>query len=145
MAVPFNARIGSRLMSDLPAGISSISPAGQRDVCMALSFALLLAWLVWGESWLVWTASGALFLGMVWPGAFAPLAFLWFSAAYYLGRLSSAILLSAVYLVILLPVAIVRRLLGKDELALKKWKRGEESCFNSRRHLYGPGDFTNPY
>ena len=46
---------------------------------------------------------------------------------------------------VLLPVALIRRLLGKDDLKLALWKRGTGSCFLRREHVFCPEDFRHPY
>ena len=62
-----------------------------------------------------------------------------------LGKIMSSVLLSVVYLVIVLPVAALRRLMGKDSLRLRQWRSGSESCFIVREHSYTAEGLKHPY
>jgi hypothetical protein len=117
----------------------------QRDVCLALTFLLLLLWLLFKQTFFVYAAMLLLLLGMCAPGAMAPFAVVWFGLARILGSVMSFVLLTLVYVVILLPVAIVRRCMGKDAMNLKLWKNGKGSCLVEREHVFTPEDFTHPY
>lgn len=122
-----------------------VSPLQERDTCLALTFLLLLLWGFFRWPPLVWGAMGMLFLGMTVPAALRPAAWLWFGLARALGAVTSRLALTVVYVAVLLPVALVRRLLGKDDLRLRLWKRGRGSCFLRREHVFGPEDFRHPY
>lgn len=122
-----------------------VTPLQERDTCLALTFLLLLLWVFFRWTPLVWAALGMLFLGMTVPAALRPAAWLWFGLARVLGAVTSRLVLTVVYAAVLLPVALVRRLLGKDDLRLALWKRGRGSCFLRREHMFGPEDFRHPY
>lgn len=123
----------------------NITKVQQRDTCLALTFLLLLIWLFTKQTAFVYAAMGLLLLGMLIPAAMSPLAWLWFGLSHALGKVTSSILLTAVYALILLPVAFVRQLLGKDSLHLRHWKKSDKSCFRNRNHVFTPEDFNNPY
>lgn len=132
-------------MSGYPDKTGSATPAQQRDACLVASFVLLLMWAIWHENIYIWLAMSVIFLGMTIPMVFRPVARLWFSLSLWLGKITSAILLAMVYVVILLPVAMARKLMGKDELNLKKWRKCSGSCFYARNHQYSGDDFYHPY
>ena len=46
---------------------------------------------------------------------------------------------------LMLPVAVLRRLMGKDALRLRQWRSGSASCFIVREHLYTAEDIKHPY
>jgi hypothetical protein len=46
---------------------------------------------------------------------------------------------------IVLPVALIRKAMGKDSLLIKKWKKGTESVFKTRDHLFQATDIDKPY
>jgi 5-bromo-4-chloroindolyl phosphate hydrolysis protein len=77
--------------------------------------------------------------------AFYPFAILWYSLSNILGRIVSSILLTAVYFTVLMPVAMIQKLAGKDKLYIKQFKKTSESAFITRNHLYKKSDLENPY
>lgn len=126
-------------------GISGITRIQERDTCLALTFLLLLIWFFTRHAELIYAAMAFLLVGMIWSAAMRPLAFLWFGLSNVLGKIMSCVLLSVVYLVIVLPVAVVRRLMGKDSLRLRQWRSGSESCFVVREYSYTAEDLKHPY
>ena len=82
---------------------------------------------------------------MTWPKFYSPLAPLWFGLSHFLGGIVSKILLTIVFLVLVAPVGILRRLLGIDSMGIKKWKNGSGSVFIERNHTYTGPDLEVPY
>lgn len=68
---------------------------------------------------------------------------LWFGLAKILGFVNSRIILTVVYFLILVPMAILSRLLGRITVQLKK--REGESYFVTRNHKYSKADLENPW
>ena len=116
-----------------------------RDSCLALTFLLLLIWLFTKNVYLVYAAMLLLLAGMVVPVSMKPLAWIWFGLSHLLGQVMSRILFGIVYLLLVLPVGLIRRLLGKDALRLKLWKRSDSSCFVERAHVFSAEDLKNLY
>jgi membrane protease YdiL (CAAX protease family) len=65
----------------------------------------------------------------------------WFKLALGLGWVNSRILLTIIYFVFLLPIALVSRLFTKDPLKLKL--RKEKTLYTQRDHLYTKEDLQN--
>jgi len=86
-----------------------------------------------------------LVINMLNSKAFYPFAILWYSLSNFLGRIVSSILLTAVYFIVLMPVAMIQKLAGKDKLKIKQFKKSSESVFITRNHLYVKSDLENPY
>ena len=124
---------------------SGITRMQERDTCLALTFLLLLIWFFTRHEEIIYAAMLFLLLGMIWSAAMRPLAFLWFGLSNVLGKVMSSVLLSAVYLIIVLPVAVLRRLMGKDALRLRQRRSGSDSCFIVREHIYTADDIEHPY
>jgi energy-coupling factor transporter transmembrane protein EcfT len=122
-----------------------ITPLQGRDTCLALTFLLLLIWFFTRNAYLVYAAMLFLLVGMAVPVAMKPLAWVWFGFSHLLGQFMSRVLLSIVYLLFVLPMGLVRRVLGKDSLRLKLWKQGDASCFVERGHVFTADDLKNPY
>jgi len=74
-----------------------------------------------------------------------PFAILWFGLSNLLGTIVSKILLSIVFFIIVLPVALLRRMLGKDSLLLKKFKKSSESVMKTRNQTYVATDLEKPF
>ena len=122
-----------------------ISKIQERDTCLALSFLLLLIWLFAKNACLIYAAMLLLLIGMVVPVSMKPLAWIWFGFSRLLGQLMSRVLLGIVYGLLVLPIGLIRRLLGKDSLRLKLWKQSDSSCFVERTHVFTAEDLKNPY
>ncbi|MCC8189303.1 MAG: SxtJ family membrane protein [Planctomycetes bacterium] len=105
---------------------------------------LLLGLLVGGRGWL-WAAVVALVLNMASPRLFRPFAYLWLNFAHVLGVVVGSIVLACQFFLLVLPVGLVRRLLGRDAMALRQWRQGDGSVFVQRNHTYGPDDLRHPY
>lgn len=116
-----------------------------RDTGMAMVLIMLLLELFLGTGIYFKIAIPVLILDMTIPQLFIPLAYIWFGLTHLLGTLVSKILLFTVFSVIVLPIALLRRLMGKDSLSLKKWNTNRESVFTTRDHLFTSTDIEKPY
>jgi hypothetical protein len=64
---------------------------------------------------------GGLFvIGLLKPHLLSPLSNAWYLLGELLGRVVSPIILGIIFFLLITPVAIIGKLLGRDELALKK-------------------------
>lgn len=124
---------------------SKISPLQCRDTALALSFLALIIWFFTRDAGWVYGCMGLLLLSMIWPASMTWPARLWFGLSHVVGAVMSRVLLSLIYIVILLPVALLRRIMGKDSLRLRTWKGGEASAFVTRDHTFTKDDLTHPY
>lgn len=84
-------------------------------------------------------------LNMTWPALFMPLAYVWFRLAELLGSVMSRVLLTIVYAMIVTPMGLIRKMIGKDLMRLKDWKKGEKSVFVVRKYHYKREDLEKPY
>ena len=67
---------------------------------------------------------------------------MWLNLSEMLGNISSRIILSIVFFLVLVPIALLYRLFNKDALMIKNIK---ESTFNKRDHKYTKEDFEHPW
>jgi len=79
------------------------------------------------------------------PILFYPLAILWFGLSELLGKVSPVILLTIVFFLVVTPVGLIRRLLGKDALRLKAFKKDRRSVMVDRNHLYTKNDLMHSF
>jgi polyferredoxin len=116
-----------------------------KDSGLALVLIALILSMVFSPHYLLPIGIGLLVVTMSVPTLFRPFARIWFGFSQALGYLVSKILLSLLFYGLVTPVGCIRRVLGKDSMQLKKWKRGKVSVFHDRDHLFTRQDLDNPY
>lgn len=116
-----------------------------KDSGLALVLIALILSMVFSPHYLLPIGIGLLVVTMTVPTLFRPFARIWFGFSHALGTLVSRMLLTLLFYGLVTPVGCIRRLLGKDSMQLKKWKRGEVSVFHDRDHLFTRQDLDNPY
>lgn len=115
--------------------------ASKSQLVMVVGF--LVFYLIFKAEWLAWLSAtlGIIFLAIPTLGKWILKG--WFKLAEGLGWLNSRILLSAIFYVILLPIATLQRFSGKDNLKLRYSK--EDSAYDTRNHQYGAKDLENTW
>ena len=89
-------------------------------------------------------AGPTLILGaLVWPRALLPIERGWTLVAHALGWVNTRILLALVFFVVLAPIALVLRALGKDPLQRRRDSR--RSTYWRAREPAEPDRLTRPY
>jgi hypothetical protein len=80
---------------------------------------MVLGFLLFHIPWLLWVATGIAAIAVVSPylGGLISNGWLWLGVA--LGRITGPLILGLVFFVVLFPVALLFRLLGKDNLMIK--------------------------
>jgi hypothetical protein len=117
-----------------------MSDSGQALALVCLIVGLLSA----SRPWL-WATLAVLVLNMACPPFFRWFAFLWLNFSRLTGGVVSRVIMTLEFFLLVLPVGLIRKAMGKDALALRKWRQGDESVFVVRNHLYRPEDLRNPY
>jgi hypothetical protein len=112
---------------------------------MAMALLALLLGFLTDARWFFPLATVLLVVTMAVPAVYRPIAFVWLGLSHFLGTIVSRVLLTAVFFVIVLPVGLLRRVLGHDSLQLKKFGKGTESVMRVRDHMYAPSDVDKPY
>ena len=124
---------------------NQITPNQARDTGLALLLILLLIVYFSENVTLIIPGIGVLVLIMVWPKIFSPLAPFWFGLSNLLGTIVSKFILSLLFFLIVTPVGIFRRMLGKDSMRLKDWRNGRDSVLLERNHTFTKKDIDKPY
>lgn len=122
-----------------------ISDEQCKDSGLALVLIALILSMVFSPHYLLPIGIGLLVVTMSVPTLFRPFARIWFGFSHALGTQVSKILLTLLFYGLVTPVGCIRRVLGKDSMQLKKWKRGKVSVFHDRDHLFTRQDLDNPY
>ena len=122
-----------------------ISPSQTKDTGLAIILILLLIVHFQGTPHLILPAIIILILTMTWPTIFKPLAHVWFWLSNFLGNIVSRVLLTLIFGIIVIPIGLIRRLSGSDQMRFKAWKNGQGSLFVKRDHVISAKDIENPY
>lgn len=124
---------------------TSITKDQAKDSGMAIVLILLLIGFFAKDDLFYKIAIPVLLMNMIFPMFYYPFAILWFSLSNLLGTVVSKILLSAIFFIFVLPIALLRRLFGKDSLLLKKFNKSSESVMKTRNHTYVAADLEKPF
>ncbi len=116
-----------------------------KDTGMAMVLILLLITLTFKRDIFFFCAIGALVLNMIAPQVYRFVAVIWLGLAHLLGTIVSKVSLSIVFLGIVTPVGLWRRIFAKDSLKLKGFKAGHESVMQERNHTFVGEDIERPY
>jgi len=116
-----------------------------RDTGMAMVLLILLALLKWGRNELLIAALIVHVVNMIVPQVFRPVAIAWFGLAHLLGAIASRVLMFVVFALVVTPIGLLRRALGKDSLRLRAFRSGDESVMVVRNHTFSAGDLEKPY
>lgn len=116
-----------------------------KDGGMALVLILLILHFTFAEYLLLVIAAVTLVITMGAPGLLKPFAEVWFHVAHFMGTYVSKIILFVVFYIVVTPVGILRRLLGKDTLKLKEFKKGRASVMDERNVIYKAEDIVRPF
>jgi len=125
--------------------VRNISVDQARDTGMAMVLICLLVAIFSKSAGVTVVAAVLLVVNMAVPAVFKPVGVVWLSLSHALGTVVSKILLSIVYFLLVTPVGLVRKMVGKDTLKLKAFKQDSASVFTVRDHTYTNADIDKPY
>jgi hypothetical protein len=80
-----------------------------------------------------------LVLGLAWPRILAPLNRIWTRLGLFLGMIVSPVVLGLMYFVVVTPIGVLMRCLGKDPLRLRR-DPGTKSYWIMREPPGPPGE-----
>jgi hypothetical protein len=136
------ARKRSRLSAIFPA---TVTRDQSKDTGMALVLVLLLLFLARHNQWYVTAAVAVHLVNMTAPGLFRPAAIVWFGLSHVMGAIVSRVLLTAVFFLVVTPVAKVRQMIGADPMQLRGFKKSTQSVMQVRNHTFTAKDIEHPY
>jgi len=93
----------------------------------------------------MYLAIGAQFINLLVPRFYHPIAIIWFGFSKLIGAVTSKVILAAVFFLIVTPVGLIRRMQKKDRLHIRKFKKGKQSVFLARNHVYDASDLKNTF
>ncbi len=116
-----------------------------KDTGMAMVLILLLIGYFTKTIAYYHTATIALLVTMTIPRLFYPIAIFWFGLSNVMGAVMSKVILSLVFILVVVPIGIFRKVIGKDAMMLKSWKKGTASVMKVRNHTFTAEDLEKPY
>jgi len=123
----------------------TISKKQASDTGMAIVLILLFVGLFSEDNFYYKIAIPVLVINMIFPMLYYPIAIFWLGFSHLLGTVMSKIILTIVYIILVIPVGIIRRIMGKDPLQLNKFKRGADTVMKVRNYKFSSKDIENPY
>ncbi|MBC8321078.1 MAG: hypothetical protein H8E34_10175 [Bacteroidetes bacterium] len=124
---------------------TKISKKQASDTGMAIVLILLLVGLFAQNNLYYKIAIPVLVINMIFPMFFYFFAIIWLGISQLLGTVISKIILTIVYIIMVIPVGLFRRLLGKDSLQLSDFKKSSNSVMKMRNYNFSSKDIEKPY
>jgi len=84
-------------------------------------------------------------LTLIVPVIFYPFAVFWFGLSTILGAISSRVLMTIIFFLVVVPVGWIRKLSGNDSLKLRQFRKSVESVMIKRDHEYTKTDLENTF
>jgi hypothetical protein len=125
--------------------MKKITKDQSRDTGMAVVLLLLLIFASKKKEGYLLAAIILQVVNMAVPQVFKPAAVVWLGFSELLGAVMSRILLSIVFFAVVTPIAVFRRLVGKDSLKLRAFKASKDSVMVERNHTFIGRDLERPY
>lgn len=136
----------SALQDFIRSGVKrNLTKEQSKDSGLALLLILILLGYFTGNSVYYTLTIPVLLVVMIVPGWFWPFGIVWFTFSNLIGSVMSKILLSIIFFVVVLPVALLRKLFGIDNLKLTQFKKDKESVMYIRDHRFVRNDIEKPY
>jgi len=123
----------------------TISTKQASDTGMAVVLLLLLIGFFSNNNLYYKVAIPVLVVNMTFPKFYYPFAFVWLGISQLLGTFMSKIIISLIYIIMVIPTGVFRKLLGKDTLQLSNFKKDKKSVMRPRNHTFVSKDIENPY
>ena len=79
------------------------------------------------------------------PVIFYPFAVVWYAFARIMGHVMSALVLTSVFIILIIPFGIARKLIGKTKLMFPDFNKGNKSIMHDREQMYTSADIAKPF
>ncbi|RMG21417.1 MAG: hypothetical protein D6730_18300 [Bacteroidetes bacterium] len=124
---------------------TNISRDQARDTGMAMVLILLLVGLFTAQPLYYKLAIPVLLINMIYPMFFYPIAILWFGLSHLMGSVMSKVLLTILFAVLVVPLGLLRRLMGKDAMQLKRFGGQDATAMKVRNYTFVASDLEKPF
>lgn len=123
----------------------NISKDQVKDTGMVVVLVLLVLGYLTNNNTYYFISIVLLIIDMIVPKLFTPFAVIWFGVSKILGNITSKIILTVIFFTIVWPIAMLRKIMGKDSLQLRLFKKNSDSVFKVRNYTYKAEDLEKPY
>ena len=114
-------------LADFKAEVGRLEPTRRNlrsfGLVMLAALGLIGGWLWWQESpYYQWLLAPGIILGLwglLWPSGMKPLYLAWMTLALVMGQIRNRVLLTAIFYLVVTPLGLVLKALGKDLLGLR--------------------------
>jgi len=113
-----------------------------KETLLVLVLAVLVWYRVSRHAFLLWVAGGLVLIGLFLPVLADGIHRVWMKLAELLGGITSRVLLTVIFFIVFVPLGLISRLLGKNDLLVPPTGR---SFFKVKDHLYTREDLENPW
>ena len=113
-----------------------------KETILVLVLAVLVWYRVSRHPFLLWVARGLVLTGLFLPVLADGIHRVWMKLAEILGAVMSRVLLTVIFFVVFVPLGLISRLLGKNDLLVAPTGR---SFFKVKEQLYTKEDLENPW
>ena len=112
------------------------------QLCAAV---MMLLFLHFNKKIYISIALTVLLLNLIVPIIFYPFAVAWFWLAEKISKISSVVILTIIFFLVVAPVGLIRKLIGKDNLAIKQFRKDKNSVMITRNHIYSKEDLLHSF
>lgn len=117
------------------------------EVMLTLCVAFVMLWWVTNKVhiWMLGTALAVGFIGMFSKYLTSKIAFGWMKMAEMMGGIMNKVMLSLIFFLFLVPIAILSRILSRSKSSLLLKKPDTNTYFFDRKQRYTAKDFENTW
>lgn len=126
-------------------GNKQITRKQNMETGIVLALVAIFVYLKWDFTPGLWISIVLLSLVLLLPILLFPLAYIWFALAQFLSWFSSRLLLIILFFLLVTPVAFVRKLMRKDSLQLKAFKKDCTTAFIEKNRKFTASDLKYPF
>lgn len=125
--------------------VTKISKKQTIDTGLAILLILIIITFLANDLLYVKIMFPVILVTMIYPKLLYPLAVIWLSISKILGTIISKVILSIIFIIMVLPIGYLRRIIGKDNLKLREFKKDSKSVFINRDYLFTKKDLEKPF
>ena len=123
----------------------NITEQQKKDTGLALTLLFLIIGLFTNNIFFFKMTIPIILITMLIPSLLHPFAIVWYGIANFLGFFVSKIVLSIIFIILIVPLGLIRRLFGKDNLQLKQFKVSKSSVLINKNCTYSHKDIIKPF
>ena len=124
---------------------NKITENQKKDTGLALILLFLIIGLLTNNLLFFKMTIPIILITMLIPSVLYPIAIVWFTLSNFLGFFISKIILSVIFIILIIPFGLIRRLFGKDNLRLEQFKVSKKSVLINKNHTFTRKDIIKPF